>query len=71
LHVHTSSSDWIADSGCTHHMATDVSLLSALNTNKNCDEKVYIKDDNALSVYGTDNVRVENGVINQFIMYQI
>jgi hypothetical protein len=31
LHAHTSKSEWIIDSGCTHHMAKDASLFSSLS----------------------------------------
>jgi hypothetical protein len=37
LHAHTSQNEWIVNSGCTHHMAKDVSLFSSLSeaTKKN------------------------------------
>jgi exoribonuclease II len=41
LHAHTSSSDWIVDSSCTHHMARDASLFSSLDIDKKNDKTLY------------------------------
>lgn len=55
LHAHTSKSEWIVDSGCTHHMAKDASLFLALYQAKK-KGIFFFANDHALTVAGCGKI---------------
>ena len=49
------------NSGCTHHMAKDVSLFSSLDTY--AEEKIYVENDFSLEIPGHSDVTCQHGWI--------
>ena len=50
----TSKNEWVSDSGCTHHIAKDASLLSSLDVA--AENKIYVVDDFALDIVGCGDI---------------
>ena len=67
LHAHTNKTEWIVDSGCTHHMEKDASLLASLSGAP--EEKIYVIDDYTLTIYRNGDVECHHGHI--FDVYHV
>jgi hypothetical protein len=55
--------EWIMDSGASNHMTGTASLFTSYDNNKHTTQKVSISDGKQLSVVGSGNIQVPNGVL--------